>query len=354
MERLGIVDRGRDARVAQRRRDLVAVVDQDAVVGELRALGARRQHDAAAQGRVVARGHGGAAARLVLEDLELGEQHRRLDRVEPAVDADAHDVVGVAAHAVETDRFVECGARAVVGEDGAAVAVAAERLAWIEAGCRDRRERADHAIALARAEALRRVLDQQHVVALADRADRGIVGGEAEQVDREHGARPQLALLLDLAHRRLERRGVEVVGRVLDVDEHRCRAQRHRHLGRGAVGEARQEDGVARPDIVGHQRDAQGIGAARHADSVRSTGQPREGGFELRDLGAEDVAAGGQHLGDAGIDRLLDAAILGLQVDERDGREGLGRVIGHGGRTREVCLREGPHLSARSAPLPAA
>ena len=74
-----------------------------------------------------------------IEALEFRQQHRALDRVHAAADADARvDVApALAMHADLAHRLRE---RVIVGEDGAAVAVAAERLGRKEAGAADRRE----------------------------------------------------------------------------------------------------------------------------------------------------------------------------------------------------------------------
>ena len=78
---------------------------------------------------------------LVGEDLELLDQHGRLDGVEAAVGADAHVVVAVTSLAVHAHAAHDRGERVVVGEHRAAVAVAAERLGRKEAG-RGRERRA--------------------------------------------------------------------------------------------------------------------------------------------------------------------------------------------------------------------
>jgi hypothetical protein len=70
---------------------------------------------------------------FISEDLELLDQYRRLQRVEPGIEPDANIVVLVAALAVHTDTIERCGELVVIGEDRAAIAVAAERLGREEA-----------------------------------------------------------------------------------------------------------------------------------------------------------------------------------------------------------------------------
>src|SRR6185437_6113891 len=88
---------------------------------------------------------------LVLEYLQLGQQDRRLQRVQPAVHADA-DVVVAAILAVARDLPYHHGKPVVVGEDRAAIAVAAQRLAGEETGAGDRAQAARTPPLVARAE----------------------------------------------------------------------------------------------------------------------------------------------------------------------------------------------------------
>ena len=110
---------------------------------------------------------------------------------------------------------------------GAAVAVAAERLGREEAGARSRRPSVpSRAAAVGRAEALRGVVDHEQALGLArPRAMRGVVGGLAEQVDRDHRLGRRARALRAAAIAALELCGIEVEGRSVDVDEHRRRAQ---------------------------------------------------------------------------------------------------------------------------------
>src|SRR5262249_8325365 len=102
----------------------------------------------------------GAPLELPLEAPELGQHHGALDRVHAPADADARVVVA-AALAVHADLAHGARERRIVGEDRAAVAVAAERLRGKEAGAADRRERAAAPAFVDGAETLRRVLDHR-------------------------------------------------------------------------------------------------------------------------------------------------------------------------------------------------
>ena len=138
VQRLGVIDRGRNALRLQRGRERVAPAggkpdrvlrpDRGLILGD-----ARHDRDVGKAGGV-ARGRRIARGDLVRKDLELLEQHRRLDRVEPRGEADARGIVFVAALAMHAEAAQPRGQIVVVGEDRAAVAIAAERLGRKEAG----------------------------------------------------------------------------------------------------------------------------------------------------------------------------------------------------------------------------
>ena len=105
-----------------RQPDGVLRPDRGAAAGEM-----RHGHDIAEAPRIalrdlVARGD------LVLEDLQLLDQDRRLHGVEPPGEPETDIVVFVGALAVDADAAQRLGKFGIVGEDRAAVAEAAERL----------------------------------------------------------------------------------------------------------------------------------------------------------------------------------------------------------------------------------
>ena len=194
-----------------------------------------------------------AGDHLLFEDRELLDQDRRLQRVEARVQADMDVVVLRLALAVEGERAELRGERVVIGEHGAAVAVAAERLGRIEAGAGDLAERAALPAAERAADRLRGVLDDQQVLARGDLLDRRIVGRQAEQVDRDDRLRREAAFALDHLDRRLEAGDVDVVGVGIDVDEDRLGLGQRHHFGGRGEGEARHENGVAGADAGSHR-----------------------------------------------------------------------------------------------------
>ena len=112
-----------------------------------------------------------------------------------------------------------------------------------------------------------------------DRGDGVVVGRQAEQIDRDDGARLEAE-----AFCRLDRAGaacgVDVEGVGIDVGEDRRGAAERDDFGGGAEGEGRTDHGVARADLPGHQSQAQRIGAARAGDRVARAAERRELGLE--------------------------------------------------------------------------
>ena len=211
--------------------------------------------------------------------------------------------------AVDADLPHESRQRLVVREQGAAIAVAAKRFRREKRRGADRGEPARTAALVGGAEALRGVLDHGQAVIACDVVDGVEVRALAIQRDRHDGPRPR-------RDRRLEFRGVHVVGTAIDVDEHGLSADQRDHLGRGEECERHRDDFVAWTYVQRHQRDQQRVGAARHSDAVLRSDVLREPLLELGNLRTHDVLAVLQHARDSLIDRGLQATVLGLEVDE--------------------------------------
>ena len=145
-----------------------------------------------------------------------------------------------------------------------------------------------------------------------------MVGALAEQVDRDHGPGLEAALLRgrDAA---LERGGIDVEGRLVDIDEHRRRAdQRHRLAGR-AEREGRAEHRVARADFLRHQHHQQRIGAAGAAHDMLGAAEMPQAPPPARDFRPVDELAMVEHAGDGLIDRFAEPPALRGDVDEGNG-----------------------------------
>ena len=136
MQRPGVVHRRRNASRGELLSERVSIRATDRVLRpggrDARAQDWRR-HQTAEQGVVACRG-ALPGQDLVGEDLELGKQDRRLNRIETTVHPDPHIVVLVLALSVHAQRAEDRGQFGIIGEHRAAVAVAAKRLGREEAG----------------------------------------------------------------------------------------------------------------------------------------------------------------------------------------------------------------------------
>ena len=164
-------------------------------------MGRRQPLDA---GKVpgVALGHLLPRRELFGEDLQLGQQDGGLKSVEAAVQAKAHIVVFVAALAVYPDGAQQGGQIVVVGEDGPAVPVAAQRLGGEKA--RGGRMAALGAMALTvmgAAETLGRVFQHQQIMGAGHLQQLRIGRGLTEQVHGDDRSRRQLARACRLRER---------------------------------------------------------------------------------------------------------------------------------------------------------
>ena len=76
------------------------------------------------------------------------------------------------------------------------------------------------------------------------------------------------------------------------------------------------------PTPSGPQRELEGVGAVGDADAVPGAGELGVRLLEGGDGLAADEVAGGEDLGEAGVDLLGDLGVLHGQVDQRDGVHG--------------------------------
>ena len=74
-------------------------------------------------------------------------------------------------------------------------------------------------------------------------------------------------------------RHVHVVGRRIDVDEHRSRSQAGNRASRGKERVRRRDHLIAGTDVLGHQAGQQSIATRRNADRVRAAASRRAMAF---------------------------------------------------------------------------
>ena len=121
--------------------------------------------------------------------------------------------------------------------------------------------------------------------------------------------------------------GVDHAALFRHVDEDRRRPHKGHHARRRGKGEAGDEDRIARPDPLRHQRNLEGVGAARAGDRVGDAGARSQRRLQLGHRRAQDETAVLEHPRDGGVDIGLEAPVLRIQVDEGDG-VAAGVVIG--------------------------
>jgi hypothetical protein len=317
VQRERIVDRAADPLGLEVRLQLVPSRDPDGVLVKdvlVRRID-RRGTDVgvAGEGRGISPGPLAPRPAPALEVRELGQQHRRLQRVEPAVVADFLVMI-LPRTAVEAELAQPIGQRVVLGDDHAAVAEAPEILAGKE------RERA-HGTELARyapltpdlaprADGLGRVLDQGEPMALGQGQDRLHGRHLTEQVHHHDPPGPRRDGLLDGL-------GRDVEGGGIDVHEHRRAARVVDGARGGEEGEGGGDHLVTGLEVEGAKREQEGIGAAGATDGMPAVGKPGHLGLQLSDLGAHDEALALHHGDHRAKDLVLDPAVLRHQVEQR-------------------------------------
>lgn len=304
----GVMDGGGDAGVLQRGLHGATPVDLDGVLrpgADVMGFDDRSGLDA---GLLKQAGVGVrralAGGDLVIQHGQLRQQDGSLQGVQAAVHTDA-DVVVAAVLAMAGDLAQHDGQGVVVGEDRAAVPIAAQGLAGEKAGTGNRGQIAALAAFVAAAQALGRVFDDRQAVLGGDGVDGVHVGALAIQGHGDDGAGPGGDGGFQLGR-------IQGIGARIDVDIDGLGAQQGDGLGRGDVGEARGDDFVSRPDPQRHLGDLQGVGAVGDGDAVLGAGIGGQPFFQLGDFRPQDELAVGQHALDAGIDFGFQALVLGL------------------------------------------
>jgi hypothetical protein len=196
----------------------------------------------------------------------------------------------------------DCG---VVGHDRAALAVRAEVLAGVEAEAAGARERPDAATLVECAVRLRRVLDDDEIVALGYFVHGVHVRRLAVEVDGDDGARA-------LGHGALQLCGVEVVGDGVAVHEDGRGPYGRDGLGRGEEGVGRDDDLVAGADAARQQREVERRRAVRDADALARADVVRELALERLDLAPEHEGRRVEHALDGRVNLGLERAVLRL------------------------------------------
>ena len=263
--------------IPPRRADHVAVVDVP-VVGPL----GRGDDFGAGQQVVVTRRSRPALLGPLFEMRQLGAQDRRLQRIQPRAPAQLHVLV-LADPAVVAQPADARQQRGIAPGDHAAVAVAAQVLAGIEAEARQiAQAAAAPAVMLGRVR-LRRVLDHPQAVPPGDGQDRVHVGRLAVEMHRHDGPRARRDRRLDLGR-------IQVVGIGRNVDKHRRRAGLVDRLGGRVEGERGCDHLIARADAARQERQVQRRSARSDPDRGLGADKAGESLLERSDLRPHDEA----------------------------------------------------------------
>jgi hypothetical protein len=328
----------RECRVA---REGVGIAQlEDVMVGRaLRKL--RWQRNAAARGpvrepRAVPSDDGGAARLQALELVELhledrGENVRENVAAalgDPGVLVDLAAQERAAVRALLTGDLGTLGQLRVRDSERAALA-AAHVLRLVEAEAARVAEGAERAPAPACRDALRRILDQPEVPAARD-SEQGVhVGRDPRIVHRQQSRRPGRDAPLDIL-------GVEAERALLDIGEHRTRADAQHRVGARDEGEGRADHLVAPADAERQQRQLERVGAGGRQHHARRREKSRQAGLDAAAGGTVAARLDGER-GPHG----LDLALVVARTAERDGGAGellhLGWIIPPGCRPLPAC-----------------
>jgi hypothetical protein len=244
---------------------------------------------------------------------QLHAEDRRLDRVEPAVDAD-HLVVVPRLHAVDAEQFQRLRDVVAGGREEAAVAGAAEVLGRIEAEAADVTEAAGAAAMPGREDRLGGILDDGHAGPAGDGQQGVHVGRPAEEVHRDDRLAAAADLPLDVGR-------VDEVGRRVDVGEDRHRPEAGHGAGRGEERVGGQHDLVAGADAEGHQGQQERVAAGGAGDGVWHVEGLRQLRLEFVHVRAEHEAAGVDDPVDRRADLVPQDGVLAVERQERHGRQ---------------------------------
>src|SRR5215469_1344128 len=170
MERQRIVHGSRNAARLQSRCHAIPILELDRVLCPNRPhmRGYLRHRDEIGQGCAITLSYALPPDDFIVEDRKLLQQNRGLKRVYAPVDANTHIIVFVAALAVYAERPHCRGQRVIVGQDRAAIAVAAKGLGWKKARPGRVPETAESASAIGCPEALRGILKHEKAILLGD------------------------------------------------------------------------------------------------------------------------------------------------------------------------------------------
>ena len=280
------------------------------VLGDLRGL------DLALEGLPVAGGDFLTLGHLAFEQVHLREEDRRLDRVEARVHADADVVVLAGALAVNLQGGKEAGDLVIVGVDGSAVAVAAERLRGEEARAGDVAERTASGALIRGSSTLSGVFNQQKTVVGADPRDLIETGGIAKEVNGDDRAGPKLTLALYDLYLFDERAWRKIEGVRINIAKDRSGTKHRGGLHGCYEGHCGTEDCVASADPISHVSELKRLSAIATSEAVRTSDIVSKPLLELAHFWTSDKMSAGHDFVNLYGKVRSEQLILLLEIDK--------------------------------------
>lgn len=214
----------------------------------------------------------------------------------------------------------------VVGEDGAAVAIASEGFGGEERSGGDVTEGAGTTVvesfavglggAYGTAETLRTIFDEEHAFTFGNLADGVVVGRKTEEIDSDDGARAELHVVVDGADSVVEAAGIHVEGVGVDVNEDRCSTFECNDFGSCEECEVGHEDSVAFADAKGFECEGEGIGAIGTGEAMFYAYIFGQLLLKLADGFTHDEGGRIEDVADGVVDIGLKGLVLSFEVSE--------------------------------------
>ena len=212
--------------------------------------------------------------------------------------------------AAEVVRFV------VIGEYGAAVAVASQGLGGKKGGRGNVSEGAGFSRFIGCAEALGGVLDQCETVLFADGRDCVIITRVPQNIHRNHSLWNQPALCQDSSDLPLQAGGGQIVGIRRDVAENRGSPQHLCRLRGGDKRHVRTEHRISFPYPGNHKGNLKRVRTVGAGNTVPAAHKGGQLSLQFFDVGAADKLGRIQDALNVGVDFAFQGLVLGLQVNK--------------------------------------
>src|SRR5690606_18054562 len=245
---------------------------------------------------------------FIRKNLKFGQQNRRLNCIQPTVYAHAYVMIP-AILTMTSDLAQYFGQLVIVGEDGTAIAIAAQGFAGEKTGAGNGAQVTGVSAFVSCPKALCGIFNYRYPVFIGNGIDGVKVSTLAVQAYRND----RFGFWRDACFQLVR---VEVVGLGADVYIHRLCPEQRDGFSRGYVSEAGGNDLVTRADAKGHLGNLQRVGAVGHGDAVFCANEGSQLLFQFVDFRSKNVLAVGEDFLNVGIDLFFDTGLLGGQVNK--------------------------------------